>query len=78
MMPSKYLCDKCGRTFDTRKGLLIHERTAIIHYILAQSLIEEEQNNMIANEQQEEEEEQKEENSTVVRITIRSKRKLKI
>ena len=45
MMSSKYLCDKCGRTFDTRKGLLTHERTAP-HYKLAQSFIEEEQNNI--------------------------------
>jgi len=68
-MSTKYLCDKCGRSFDTKKGLLTHERTAR-HYKLAQSFIEEEQNNMIANEQQEEEE--KEETSTVVRRNILS------
>jgi len=63
-MSSKYLCDKCGRSVDTRKGHLTHERTAP-HYKLAQSFIEEEQNNMIANEQQtQQEEEEKEETST--------------
>jgi len=67
-MSSKYLCDKCGWSFDTRKGLLTHERT-FPHYKLAQSFIDEEQNNMIANEQQEEEE--KVETSTVVRRNIR-------
>jgi len=48
MMPRKYLCDRCGRSFDTRKGLfLTHERTAPL-YKLAQSFIrcKEEQNNM--------------------------------
>jgi hypothetical protein len=75
-MSSKYLCDKCGRSFDTRKGLLTHERTAP-HYKLAQSFIEEEQNNMIANEQQtQQEEEEKEETSTVDRRNIRSKRRI--
>jgi len=44
-MSSKYLCDKCGRSFDTRKGLITHKLTAP-HYKLAQSFIEEEQNNM--------------------------------
>jgi len=73
MISSKYLCDECGRSFDTNKGLLTHTRTAT-HYKLAQSLIEEEQSNMIANEQQEEEE--KEETSTVGRRTIRSKRRI--
>jgi len=72
-MSSKYLCDKSGRSFDTKKGLLTHERTAI-HYKLAQSFIEKEQNNMIANKQQQEKE--KEETSTVVRRTIRSKRRI--
>ena len=72
-MSSKYLCDKCGRSFDTRKGLLTHERTAA-HFKLAQSFIEEEQNNMIANEQQEDEEKE-EETSTVVRRNLRNKRR---
>jgi len=72
-MSSKYLCNKCGRSFDTKKGLLTHTWTAT-HYKLAQSLIKEEQNNIIANEPQEEEE--KEETSTVGRITIQNKRRI--
>jgi hypothetical protein len=77
-MSSKYLCDKCGRSFDTRKGLLTHERTAP-HYKLAQSFIEEEQNNMIANEQQtQQEEEEIKETSSVDRRKFEVKEELKM
>ena len=45
MMSSKsYLCNKCGRSFDTRKGLLTHERTAP-HFKLAKRFIDEEEQN---------------------------------
>jgi len=62
-MSIKYLCDECGRSFDTKtKGLLTHTQTAI-HYklnlLVAQSSIEEKQNKMIANEQQEEKKKRK-------------------
>jgi len=51
-MSITYLCDKCRRSFDTKKGLLAHTRT-VPHYKFAQSFVVEEQNNMKANQRRE-------------------------